>query len=427
MDRSASAVPALGDFFSSRTFARPTSDLNLAAIPLKFLGAMIKRKSSTVIELRQIRTDVLDNLELDDFEEDIEMPVPILIGWRRKMNRTWKLLSAHKTPALALIIYFVTTIPLWANPYLVKPGVRHVAVRIATCAVSGGFAHLYAALENNLFDKYGFKMEHVFIRGSGPSLAALMADEIQFLYCAGDATLPSLAAGTEVKLVATPLVKLPYVLVTRKEIRRVEDLKGKAVGVARAGDLSDRLSRAMIKKFNVPDVTMRPIGGSQNERYQAMVANIVQGVVVTPPIDVRAKNDGFNVTYRLIDLNIPFIYSSLHASSRMIREQPKVIQRIVAAFAEAIYFVDKNPVKAKVAIAKTMRIKDEEALQVSYNVYTKDIVDRRMYVPNAVVFDSLELLRSLGNPIKRNADDLYDNSFVHNLEESGFQKELWGR
>jgi ABC-type nitrate/sulfonate/bicarbonate transport system substrate-binding protein len=332
-----------------------------------------------------------------------------------------------KLLAFAGIVYFATVIPALANPYLAKPGERHTTIRIATCAVSGGFTHLYTALENNLFDKYGFKMEHVFIRGSGPSLAALMADEIQFLYCAADATLPSLAAGVDTKLVAAPLVKLPYVLVTRKEIRRLEDLKGKALGVARAGDLSDRLSRAMIKKFNVPDVTMRPIGGSQNERYQSMVANLVQGVLVTPPIDVRAKNDGFNVLYRLIDLDIPFIYSSLHASSRLIKERPEMIQHMVAAFAEAIYFVDKNPKKAKAAITKIMRIKDEEALQVAYNVYTKDIVDRRMIVPSVAVADSVELLRSLGMPIKRKADELYDNSFVYNLEKSGFQKELWGR
>ena len=58
------------------------------------------------------------------------------------------------------------------NPYLAKPGERLIHIRIATCAVSGGFAHLYTALENNLFDKYGFKVEHVFIRGSGPALAA---------------------------------------------------------------------------------------------------------------------------------------------------------------------------------------------------------------------------------------------------------------
>lgn len=354
-------------------------------------------------------------------------------GWSHQASVRFRQIIGLRAVAnlILLILAFITsgdaTVLAQANPYLARPGERPINIRIATCAVSGGFAHLYTALENNMFEKYGFKMEHVFIRGSGPGLAALLADEIQFLYCAADATLPSLAGGIDAKLVAAPLVKLPYVLITRKEIRRIEDLKGKALGVARAGDLSDRLSRAMIKKFNVPDVTIRPIGGSQNERYQAMVLNVVQGVVITPPIDVRAKNDGYNVTYRLIDLDIPFIYSSLHASSRAVRDRPEMVQRMVAAFAEAINYVDKNPAKTKAAIAKVMRTKDEEALQVSYNVYTKDIVDRRMIVPGQAIQDSVELLRSLGLPVKRRAEDIYDNSFVNNLEKSGFQRELWGR
>jgi len=334
---------------------------------------------------------------------------------------------ALRIVAFALLALGAGRARAFANSYLTKPGERPISIRIATCAVSGGFAHLYTALENHLFDKYGFKMEHVFIRGSGASLAALMADEIQFLYCAADATMPALAGGVDVKLVAAPLVKLPYVLVTRKGIRRIEDLKGKSLGVARAGDLSDRLSRLLVKKLNVPDVTMRPIGGSQSERYQAMVANIVQGVVITPPLDVRAKNEGYHIAYRLIDLDIPFIYSSLHATSRLIRERPETVQRMVAAFAEAIHFTDRNPAKAKAAIGKIMRVKDEEALEVSYKVYTKDIVDRHMVVPAQAVADSVELQRSLGTPIKRPADQLYDNSFVNNLEKSGFMKELWAK
>ena len=343
--------------------------------------------------------------------------------WRAGMRR----ILIRPLALFSLLLTIVSISFAQVNPYLTRPSERPVSVRIATCAVSGGFAHLYTALENDLFEKYGFKMEHVFIRGSAPALAALMADEIQFLYCAADATLPALAAGIDVKLVAAPLVKLPYVLVTRKEIRRMEDLKGKALGVARAGDLSDRLSRAMVKRFNVADVTMRPIGGSQSERYQAMAANLVQGVVITPPLDVRAKNDGYNVLYRLIDMDIPFIYSSLHATSRTVRDRPEMVQRMVAAFAEAIHYVDKNPVKTKSAIAKIMRTKDDEALQVSYNVYTKDIVDRRMIVPGQAVNDSLDLYRSLGAPIKRKAEDIYDNSFVNHLEKSGFYRGLWGR
>ncbi|MET0502656.1 MAG: ABC transporter substrate-binding protein [Candidatus Binatia bacterium] len=314
-----------------------------------------------------------------------------------------------------------------ANPYLNKPGDKPVTSRIATCAVSGGFAHLYAALDNGLFEKYGIKMEHVYIRGSSPAMAALAASEIQFLYCAAEATIPALASGADAKLVAAPLVKLPYVLVTRKEIKRPEDLRGKALGVSRPGDLSARLSRAVVKKFNLTDsVEIRPIGGSQSERYQAMVTNVVQGVIVTPPLDVRARNDGFNVLYRLVDLDLPFIYSSLHAGTKILRERPEIVQRVVATFAEAIQFMERHPNKGRIAIGRAMRLKDEEVLRVAYNVYAKEIVDRRMIVPPAAVAESVEQLRAAGAQIRKRPEEIYDNSFVNNLEKSGFLKELWG-
>jgi len=223
-------------------------------------------------------------------------------------------------------------------------------------------------------------------------------------------------------------VKLPYVLVTRKEIKRPEDLRGKVLGIARAGDLSDRLSRADEKKFGMPPdaVTMRPIGGSQGERYLAMAAGIVDGVTITPPFDVRAKNEGFNVLYRLIGLNLPFIYSSLETSHRMLRDRPEIVQRMVAAVAEIVHFVEKNPDKAKASMAKAMRIKDEEALQSAYNTYAREILDRTMVVPGKAVAEAVDLARESGTPIRRKPEELYDNSFVFNLEKSGFLKEIWG-
>jgi NitT/TauT family transport system substrate-binding protein len=327
-----------------------------------------------------------------------------------------------------LFSLFLFPVSLFANPYLAKPGERPMTLRISTCAVSGGFVHLYTALDNGLFDKYALKLENIFIRGSAQNLAALAADEVQFTYCAADGTIPGLASGVDAKLVASPLVKLPYVLVARKEIKRPEDLKGKSLGIARAGDLSDRLSRAVVKKFAMaPDqVTIRPIGGSQGERYQAMAANIVQAIVITPPLDVRAKNEGFNVLYRLIDLNLPFIYSTLHTSYKMLRERPEVVQRTVAALAEIVYFVEKNSEKAKASISKAMRVKDEEALQSSYNVYAKEIVDRTMVVPGKAVAEAVDLARESGTNVRKKPEELYDNGFVINLEKSGFLKEIWG-
>jgi ABC-type nitrate/sulfonate/bicarbonate transport system substrate-binding protein len=315
-----------------------------------------------------------------------------------------------------------------ANPYLLKPGEPPTKLRVATSAVTGGFLHFYSGLDYGIFEKYGLKCEHVYIRGQSPALAALANDQVQFNYGAADGSLPGLAAGVEAKFVASPLVKLPYVMIARKEIRRPEDLKGKSIGVTRPGDLSARLSRQVVRKFGLTtdEVTIHPIGGSQTERYQAMVGNVVQAILVTPPLDIRAKSDGFNIIYRLIDLEIPFIYSSLITNYKMLRERPEIVQRMVAALAETVYFVEKNPDKAKAAIAKAMRVKDDEALQSSYNVYAKEIVDRTMVVPGKSVSEAVDIARETGTLVRRKPEELYDNSFVNNLEKSGFLKELWG-
>ena len=106
-----------------------------------------------------------------------------------------------KTGFLALVFFLFPSV-VSANPYLAKPGERPISMRISTCAVSGGFVHLYTALDNGLFDKYGLKFENIFIRGSGPNLSALAGDEVQFTYCAADALIPGLAAGVDVKIVA---------------------------------------------------------------------------------------------------------------------------------------------------------------------------------------------------------------------------------
>ena len=333
-----------------------------------------------------------------------------------------------KLAIVAFVLFLFDAANAFANPYLPRAGERTTTLRVATSAVTGGFVHFYAGLDYGIFEKYGLKCEHIYIRGQSPALAALAGDQLQFTYGAADGSLPGLAAGVEAKVVASPLVKLPYVMVARREVRRPEDLKGKSIGVTRPGDLSARLSRQVVRKFGLTtdEVTIHPIGGSQSERYQAMVANVVQAILVTPPLDVRAKHDGFNVIYRLVDLEIPFIYSSLLTNYKMLRERPETVQRMVAALAETVHFVEKNPDKAKAAIAKAMRVKDEEALQSSYNVYAKEIVDRTMVVPGKSVSEAVDIARETGTLIRRKPEELYDNRFVNNLEKSGFLKELWG-
>ena len=318
--------------------------------------------------------------------------------------------------------------PVLANPYLAKPGEPTVIVRAAACAISGGFIHLYTALDYGLFDKYAIKVEFVAIRGSGISLAALAADEIQFLYYAADASIPGMAAGSDAKLIGSPLVGIPWVLLARKDIKRPEDLRGKSIAVTRPGDLTFRLARALLKKFNLTedDARIRPVGGTgQVEPFNAMRAGIAEASLVTPPLDARGRREGFNLVYRLNDLGLPAVYSSLHTNSKSLRERSGLAQKWVAALAEAINFVEKNPEKGKAAVGKALKLQDQDALQSAYDAYAKALVNRRLVVPENTVAGVVEFAREQGTNVRKKAAEIIDNSFAENLEKSGFLKEVW--
>jgi NitT/TauT family transport system substrate-binding protein len=315
-----------------------------------------------------------------------------------------------------------------ANPYLAKLEEHRVKARVGTCAVTGGFIHLYTALDNRVFDKYGIIPEHVVLRGGVVAMAALGSDEIQFLYCNADTNIVRIATGADGKLVASPLVGLPYVVLARRDITKPSDLKGKSIGVTRPGDLPHRLARAFLKKSNLTEaeVTLRPLGGTPTERYSALLQDLVQATLIQPPLDVQGRKDGFNVIYHLNDLGFPFIYSSVFTNSKTLKEKALLVQRFVAALAETVYFVEKNPQPAMAAVGKTLSIKDPEVLQSAYDAYAVRLVNRRMIVPPKLVAETIETAREEGINIRRRPADVFDNTFAENLGTSGFLKELWG-
>ena len=335
----------------------------------------------------------------------------------------------QQVTAIAVTIFLLGIGNLYANPYIPKPGEAPIAARVGSCSITGGFIHFYSALFNGLFDKYGLKIEHVTLRGGVVSLAALSADEIQFIYCSADPMIPRIAAGADGKLIGSVIVGLPWVLVGRKEIKRPQDLKGKTIAVSRPGGLTDQLAKSVMKKFDLTtqDVKLLHIGGTgQLEPYNAMLQGLTQATFLTPPLDVRAKRDGFTLIYNLNELDVPSVYSSMFTNAKTLKERPALVQRFVAALAESIYFVEKNPDRAKAALSKVLSINDQEVLQSAYDAYAKSLVNRRLIVPVNAVTQAVEMAREEGTLIRKKPAEIIDNSYAEQLDKSGFLKELWG-
>jgi NitT/TauT family transport system substrate-binding protein len=349
-----------------------------------------------------------------------------LFGIKTAQDEVYRSVRQQFTRVLCLTVLLLPALT-HANPYLPKPGEAPVTVYVSTCAVTGGFIHLYTALDQKIFEKYGINVKHVVIRGgTNVNLAALGTDEVQFLYCAADSTIPGMATGRDATLIASPLVGLPYLIIARKEIKTVQDLKGKTIGVGTVAGLPYQLLKAFVKKFGLEDMQIRPLGGSQPERYNALLQGFIHAGPFTPPMDARGRKDGFNTVYHLNDLGLPAIYSSVHTNARTIRERRLTVQRFVAAIAESVRLVEDNPEKAKAAVAKALKVNDEAVLQSSYDAYARRHINRRLVVPANAVAESVEVARENGFKVTKKAPELIDGSFVENLDKSGFLKELWG-
>src|SRR5207237_10207338 len=118
--------------------------------------------------------------------------------------------------------------------------------------------------------------------------------------------------------IGSTLVGLPWVLVGRREIKRPQDLKGKTIALSRPGGLTEQLAKAVMIKFTLTtqEVKLLHLGGTEQlEPYNAMLQGLTQATFLTPPMDVRAKLDGFTLIYNLNELDVPSIYSSMFTNS----------------------------------------------------------------------------------------------------------------
>jgi ABC-type nitrate/sulfonate/bicarbonate transport system substrate-binding protein len=116
----------------------------------------------------------------------------------------------------------------------------------------------------------------------------------------------------------------------------------------------------------------------------------------------------------------------MFTNARSLKERPVLVQRFVAAMAEGIHFLEKNPDRGRAALAKILSVNDQEILQSAYDAYAKSLVNRRLLVPMNAVAQAVELAREDGAQIRKKPPELVDNSFAEHLDKSGFLKELWG-
>ena len=109
----------------------------------------------------------------------------------------------------------------------------------------------WIAKEAKIYDKHGLDVQLILLRGSGQTSAAILGGSI----FASPVTLTTMImadlSGADFVNVAHTVAAVATKLLVKPDIKRVEDLKGKRVGITSLGSLSDFLLKHTFRKYGL--------------------------------------------------------------------------------------------------------------------------------------------------------------------------------
>ena len=287
-------------------------------------------------------------------------------------------------------------------------------------ATSGPHAVLWLAREAGLFEKNGLRTEVAYIRSGSTMGQALVAGEIQLAQMGGPAALAAGVAGFDVTMVAVALNTTPIVIMGK--VSKMEELKGKAIGVTRYGSNTDISARFAIRKAGLQPE--KDVALVQLEDYAGIMGGIQSGRIaagaLADPFTDHAKKLGYKEIADIAALGLEFPFVGIVTKKTFIKEQPDLVQRFVRAYTESIALYKNNRELAKKVTSKYTGIKDPEILNSTVDFYAPKLAS----VPYPTIGGIRFVLDQVATRDPRaknfNPETFMDLRFVKQLEDSGF-------
>jgi ABC-type nitrate/sulfonate/bicarbonate transport system substrate-binding protein len=174
-------------------------------------------------------------------------------------------------------------------------------------------------------------------------------------------------AGLPARIVMSVMDGSDHVLVTSPNIKRMEDLKGKTVGISSFGGTPHSEVVAILRKHGMNperDVTFLQIGGSSS-RYAALESGTIHAAMLTPPFNKIGLKKGFNELVSFNDvMQIPLGGLAVHVDR--IKEKPDEIVKVIKALFKSTDYIRNRKSDVLSFMEKSWGIKDVEVREGIY-------------------------------------------------------------
>jgi len=301
--------------------------------------------------------------------------------------------------------------------------------RVGWAAMTASHTPLWVAQEKGFLAKQGLLVEPIFFGAGPPAMQALVAGDLDIVVTSAPNVVNPRLGGADTVMILSIIPTFIDHIISAANITSPEQLKGKIGSVNRFGSISEMGLRLSLKRLGIDpekDVQIVPAGGNP-ERLAAISKGIAQFTIMNEPFIKEAERLGFRDLVNMATLKIPLHGNGIVTREVNIKTKRPMVMKFARAMTEAIHYIKAEKEATKAIIGKYTRFTDPEGLERTYKNYTSVLLD----VPYADPAGIKTLLDDMAakNPKAAAADpkSFVDESFVQEMESSGFIKRLYKR
>jgi NitT/TauT family transport system substrate-binding protein len=337
------------------------------------------------------------------------------------------MLGRSRTPMRSIIIWFIAFLSAAQSADAQsKPPLEKM--RFIYSAIGGSQSSVWIPHETGIFKKYGLDLELLYVSGGGRAAQVVLAGDAPMGIFTGGAVVTANFAGADLVVVASSLNAITFFLMARPEVRSLEGLKGKKVGITRFGSATDFAlgyseSRWPVKRGR--DFTVIQMGGMP-EIMQALKTGAIDAGTVNAEFTILARKENLKELADMSALGLSFPTSAIVTTRSYIKRNENTVRKFVRGFVEGSRFAKTNRAASVAVLRKYIQNDDPEYLNALYDLYVLRYVPKVPYPsPEAIQTVLDQMADKDPRAAAARPEQFIDARFFQELEREGFIQKLW--
>ncbi len=240
------------------------------------------------------------------------------------------------------------------------------------------------AKDRGFFQKEGLIVEPIRINSAPTTYQALISGDVHAAAGAPTGLLPSNSQGVEIVALGSWDNLVPYVWVTREKITDIRQLRGKKVGVNRAGSKPWLIIHVLLQDAGldpVKDLTLLQMGGGSQERVSALMRGGIDATLADAIFEPIMKKRGFFV---LRGKTTPFMNAPIAVKRSYLAGQRSTVKKFVKAFSDATRYLVENKEGTMRPLTQLLNSNDAEVVDFAYQYFHAN-AEATLYPPEEAV------------------------------------------